>query len=641
MKNRIVWGLLAIFIVALLLSIGATFAHAQTGPVLTPQLNTQIYPGQVSGFYPTIQPAVTKGCTLAGATVVISPGSPATGTTGWTISAVTGGCTKVTLLDQRVFPWQPYTWNGSAYVAAPPASGTVNSASAFAPAYYPAAGSAVSGATPFNGLQVDSTTGPPTAGTSASVIGLWTGTCTGTNVLQANGACGSPSVNLSSPPPIGNTTPNTGAFTTVTAASYAGNSATQTVVNFTQGTATATPPANTIQFGAPTTVTSSYDAFLPTLAPVLGGGSVWVVPNGGGTGTWQAYASGGAPSGPAGGDLSGTYPNPTVSAVHATSGTLDNVVIGATTPNTGAFSGLGEFTAPVVTSTATNNVPGDDGFPYVGLCPNISAGDSCQFGIGTSLTSGDSGFLAFQTAASGPNYLTFQTFAFANPIQIAGSTVVMPSPLMVNNASTGTLGNICGGGIALCVNSSSTFTVDTSGNAVAHGINIGATQNVTSVQGTGTKFLAYSGATTSAGTILIVDSSGGATGSAIPSATLASTAVSNGWAAPQSFQSLSINQTLTNAAGLQVTSTPGCSITLGAIGTFCNVTVTLATTEPDIAYKVSGCTLTEGAGTVGPLTIGSANTKTTTTFQISMVALSATASNTSGTGTISCTVVHN
>jgi hypothetical protein len=48
-------------------------------------------------------------------------------------------------------------------------SGTVNPASAFASAYYPAAGDAVSGATPFNGIGFFSTTAPPTAATSTQI----------------------------------------------------------------------------------------------------------------------------------------------------------------------------------------------------------------------------------------------------------------------------------------------------------------------------------------------------------------------------------------------------------------------------------------------------------------------------------------
>ena len=72
----------------------------------------------------------------------------------------------------------------------------------------------------------------------------------------------------------------------------------------------------------------------------------------------------------AGGDLSGSYPNPSVAAVHATSGTIDGVPIGATTPSTGAFSAV-----KVGGSQSISGVQGTTGGKFAAANGSFTAGN--------------------------------------------------------------------------------------------------------------------------------------------------------------------------------------------------------------------------------------------------------------------------
>jgi hypothetical protein len=114
----------------------AVFLSAQSvqGAFSTPQINREYYVGQVPGFYPTIQSAVTATCAIAsgpgslGSRVVVSAGSPADGTSGYTVSAVTGGCTKVPIIDQRAQPATTCSWGGSSYSCSSGGGGGAGSA---------------------------------------------------------------------------------------------------------------------------------------------------------------------------------------------------------------------------------------------------------------------------------------------------------------------------------------------------------------------------------------------------------------------------------------------------------------------------------------------------------------------------------
>jgi hypothetical protein len=148
-------------------------------------------------------------------------------------------------------------------------------------------------------------------------------------------------------------------------------------------------------------------------------------------------------------------------------------------------------------------------------------------------------------------------------------------------------------------------------------------------------------ATTVTGDVITTDNTTGHIhDSGIPSSTLASTGLSNSWAASQDFTTIAVTNSINNEPGMQIVSVAGCAITAGVIGTFCVTTITMSTPEPDTGYEVSGCSFTEGVGTTGPLTMGSVFNKTTTTFELSLVAPTVGSANTASTGAIICMVTH-
>ena len=130
------------------LLIPCCYAQTNMGPINTPQVNSTLYVGSLSGsqFYPTIQSAVTSACASGAKRVVDIP--PAyTGVDP--ISGVTGGCTNTTLRDEHAgLPVACYTWQTSVYSSsgvscANSAGGTITSVTGTAAAFTVTQGRAV------------------------------------------------------------------------------------------------------------------------------------------------------------------------------------------------------------------------------------------------------------------------------------------------------------------------------------------------------------------------------------------------------------------------------------------------------------------------------------------------------------------
>lgn len=162
------------------------------------------------------------------------------------------------------------------------------------------------------------------------------------------------------------------------------------------------------------------------------------------------------PSGAAGGDLSGTYPNPAVAAVHATSGTLNGVTVGATTPGTGSFTTLAASSG--LNSTAVGNTtPSTGAFTTLAASSTVSgAGFTARLAspgpIGS--TAASTGAFTTLAASSGlnstavgnttPSTGSFTTLAASSTVSGTGFSNYLAAPPAIGGTTPGAVSSSSG-----------------------------------------------------------------------------------------------------------------------------------------------------------------------------------------------------
>ena len=242
------------------------------------------------------------------------------------------------------------------------------------------------------------------------------------NVLMSDGTTWTssvaPTVNWAAPGTIGSTTPNTAAFTSVTSTGNVGIGTTSPAALLSAGTAS---QFQVNAFGD----LASVKGVAYNWPASQGGANTFLSNNGSGTLSWVSSI---APSGAAGGDLAGTYPNPTLSTTGVTAGTYTKMTVDSK-GRIFAGSTLVSSDLPGISTSLINS--GTLSVAYGGTGASTITNNGVVIGAGSGALSGVTGVQNQVLTVNASGQPVFSTLNLSSAAAVSGT-------LSVANGGTGT-----------------------------------------------------------------------------------------------------------------------------------------------------------------------------------------------------------